>query len=69
MTPGTGSGLAIAKHCLDRWGGEISFENLPDKGIQVSIAFPLPKTRNPASKALKKLEYLGILKGVSAGAS
>ncbi|WP_448598148.1 sensor histidine kinase [Thermoleptolyngbya sp.] len=43
-TPGTGLGLAIAKRCLELCGGEMSFESLPDKGTQVLIAFPLPKT-------------------------
>lgn len=38
--PGTGLGLAIAKRCLELCGGEISFENLPNQGIQVAIAFP-----------------------------
>lgn len=43
-TPGTGLGLAIAKRCLDLCGGEISFENLPQGGLQVAIALPFHKT-------------------------
>lgn len=42
--PGTGLGLAIAKRCLDLCGGEISFENLPEGGIEVAIALPFHET-------------------------
>lgn len=47
--PGAGLGLAIAKRCLDLCGGEISFENLPEGGVQVAIALPCPKASQSSS--------------------
>ena len=38
---GTGLGLVIVKHCVERHGGTIEIENAPDQGTVARVRLPL----------------------------
>jgi two-component system, OmpR family, sensor histidine kinase QseC len=40
--PGSGLGLAIVARIMDRIGGSLRFENLPDRGLAVRLNLPVP---------------------------